>query len=107
MRALTHTIRDAGPRAVIAVDEEGGDVTRLHARDGSPVLGAAALGAADDLGLTRVTGHAIGAELAALGITLVLGPVADVNSNAGQPRHRHPQLRLRPGTGRARTPRPG
>ncbi len=28
VRALTHTIRDAGPRAVIAIDEEGGDVTR-------------------------------------------------------------------------------
>ena len=49
LRALTHTIRDAGPRAVIAIDEEGGDVTRVHARHGSPVLGAAALGAADDL----------------------------------------------------------
>ncbi len=50
---------------MIAIDEEGGDVTRLHARHGSPVLGAAALGAADDLALTRETGHAIGAELAA------------------------------------------
>ena len=85
VRALTHTIRDAGPRAVIAVDEEGGDVTRLHARDGSPVLGAAALGAADDVGLSRLAGHAVGAELASLGISLVLGPVADVNSTPDNP----------------------
>jgi len=85
LRALTHTIRDAGPRAVIAIDEEGGDVTRVHARQGSPVLGAAALGAVDDLSLTRETGNAIGAELAGLGITLALGPVADVNTNPANP----------------------
>ena len=60
MRALTHTVRDAGPRAVIAIDEEAGDVTRLHARR-SPVPGAAALGAVDDVDLTGVAARAIGA----------------------------------------------
>ena len=39
----------------------------------------------DDLELTRAVGRAIGAELAALGITLDLGPVADVNSNPDNP----------------------
>ncbi|GAA4749931.1 glycoside hydrolase family 3 protein [Nocardioides endophyticus] len=82
---LSAAIRAANPRAVIAVDEEGGDVTRLHALDGSPVLGPAALGAAGDLGLTRDTARAIGAELAAAGINLDLGPVADVNSNPDNP----------------------
>ncbi|WP_205472852.1 glycoside hydrolase family 3 protein [Nocardioides sp. SYSU D00038] len=75
----------AGARVVVAVDEEGGDVTRLHATGLSPVLGAAALGAADDLGLTRHTGRAVAAELAAVGVTLDLGPVADVNSRAENP----------------------
>jgi beta-N-acetylhexosaminidase len=83
--ALSAAIRAANPRAVIAVDEEGGDVTRLHALDGSPVLGAAALGAADDLALTRDTGRAIGTEMAAAGINLDFGPVADVNSNPDNP----------------------
>jgi beta-N-acetylhexosaminidase len=82
---LTAAIRSVAPDAVIAVDEEGGDVTRLHALSGSPVLGPAALGAADDLALTRATGHAIGSELAAVGIDLDLGPVADVNTNADNP----------------------
>ena len=82
---LTAAIRAVSPRAVIAVDEEGGDVTRLHALTGSPVLGAAALGAADDLDLTRETGRAIGTELAAAGINLDLGPVADVNTNPDNP----------------------
>ena len=57
---LTASIRAIAPDAVIAVDEEGGDVTRLHALTGSPVLGPAALGAVDDLTLTRETGRAIG-----------------------------------------------
>jgi len=83
--ALSAAIKVANPRAVIAVDEEGGDVTRLHALDGSPVLGPAALGAADDLALTRDTGRAIGAEMAAVGINLDFGPVADVNSNPDNP----------------------
>jgi beta-N-acetylhexosaminidase len=83
--AYTAQVRSVSPGAVIAVDEEGGDVTRLHVPDGSPVLGPLALGAADDLTLTRAVGRAIGLELAAVGITLDLGPVADVNSNADNP----------------------
>lgn len=72
---------------VVAIDEEGGDVTRLHAHDpsGSPVLGAAGLGAVDDLGLTWSCGAAVGAELRALDIDLCLGPVADINSDAANP----------------------
>ncbi|ABL83983.1 MULTISPECIES: glycoside hydrolase family 3 N-terminal domain-containing protein [unclassified Nocardioides] len=82
---LTSAIHAAAPYAVVAVDEEGGDVTRLHALDRSPVLGPAALGAAGDLALTRETGAAIGTELAAAGIDLDLGPVADVNSDPDNP----------------------
>jgi len=83
--AYTATVRGASPYAVVAVDEEGGDVTRLHVPDGSPVLGPLALGAAGDPELTRAVGRSIGLELAALGITLDLGPVADVNSNPDNP----------------------
>ena len=83
--AYTASVSSVSPGAVIAVDEEGGDVTRLHVPDGSPVLGPLALGAAADLDLTRAVGRAIGRELAAVGITLDLGPVADVNSNAANP----------------------
>ena len=82
---LTAAVHQTSPRAVVAIDEEGGDVTRLHARSGSPVLGPAALGAADDLELTRDTGRLVGAELAAAGVDLDLAPVADVNSNPDNP----------------------
>ena len=83
--ALSDAIRAANPHAVIAVDEEGGDVSRLHTREPSPVLGAAALGAVDDVGLTETVGGWIGAELAGAGIDLDLGPVADVNSDPRNP----------------------
>ena len=83
--ALSATITRANPHAVIAVDEEGGDVSRLHTREPSPVLGAAALGAADDLDLTEAVGGWVGTELAAVGITLDLAPDADVNSDPDNP----------------------
>jgi beta-N-acetylhexosaminidase len=83
--AYTASVRAVSPGAVVAVDEEGGDVTRLHVPDGSPVLGPLALGAADDLELTLAVGRAIGLELASVGITMDLGPIADVNSNPDNP----------------------
>lgn len=89
VRSLTDEIRSAaalgGRVPVITIDEEGGDVTRLEALTGSSVLGAAALGAADDLALTEETGRAVGARLARAGINLDLAPVADVNSNPDNP----------------------
>ena len=85
VRTLTDAVRAAGPQVVIATDEEGGDVTRLHARTGSPVVGAAALGAVDDPALTRAVGGAVATDLVAAGIDLDLGPIADVNSNPDNP----------------------
>jgi len=78
-------VRSVSPRAVIAVDEEGGDVTRLHATGLSPVPGAAVLGAVDDVVLTRDVARTIGTALVAAGVNLDLGPVADVNTNADNP----------------------
>ena len=82
---LSAAITDANPHAVIAVDEEGGDVSRLHTREPSPVLGPAALGAVDDVALTEDVGRWVGTELAAVGVTLDLAPDADVNSNPHNP----------------------
>jgi beta-N-acetylhexosaminidase len=74
-----------GADPVIAIDEEGGDVTRVAYADGSPYPGNAALGAVDDVALTRSVYHAIGADLAALGINLDLAPCADVLGSADSP----------------------
>ncbi|MFC7405163.1 beta-N-acetylhexosaminidase [Georgenia alba] len=82
---LCSELREIGDDVVLAVDEEGGDVTRLHARDGSPTPGNLALGALDDVALTRSTARSIGAELRATGITLDLAPAVDVTTRAENP----------------------
>jgi beta-N-acetylhexosaminidase len=84
--ALTAALRSATHlEPVIAIDEEGGDVTRVAYADGSPYPGNAALGAVDDVAVTRSVYHAIGADLAALGINLDLAPCADVLGSADSP----------------------
>jgi len=82
---LTSAIRDARPESLIAIDEEGGDVTRLEAAGGSSYPGNLALGRADDVSLTRTIAGLIGRDLVAAGINLDLAPVADVNSNPDNP----------------------
>lgn len=83
--ASTAALRAVRPDVLIAIDEEGGDVTRLAHATGSPYLGNAALGAVNDVGLTRRVYQAIGAELAALGINVNLAPTVDVNSADDNP----------------------
>ena len=46
---LVAGLRQANPDVVVAVDAEGGDVTRFDRATGSDVPGPAALGAVDDL----------------------------------------------------------
>jgi beta-N-acetylhexosaminidase len=82
--ALSAQIHAAGS-VVIAVDEEGGVVTRLHVRDGSPHVGAAVLGRADDLGLTRAVARGIARDVRAAGVDLALAPVVDINSDPANP----------------------
>lgn len=85
VRALTGAIHRANPAAIVATDEEGGEVTRLHHRTGSPHPSMAWLGRLDEESVTEQVGAGIGAELRAAGIDLNLAPVADVNSNPRNP----------------------
>jgi len=85
LRELAIAVRTANPTAIIAIDEEGGDVTRLYYDVGSPYPGAAVLGRLDDLDTTRKAGARVGRDLAAFGVNLDLAPVADVNSNPDNP----------------------
>ncbi|MGC5029397.1 glycoside hydrolase family 3 N-terminal domain-containing protein [Micromonospora sp. DT229] len=83
--ASTAALRTGRAEVLVAIDEEGGDVTRLAHATGSPYPGNAALGAIDDEGLTREIYRAIGGELAAVGVTVNLAPAVDVNSTAENP----------------------
>jgi beta-N-acetylhexosaminidase len=84
--ALTASLREAADvEPVIAIDEEGGDVTRIAYAQGSPYPGNAALGAVDDVALTRQVHWAIGTDLAGLGFNLNLAPCADVLGTTDSP----------------------
>ncbi|MFJ2606060.1 glycoside hydrolase family 3 protein [Streptomyces sp. NPDC087425] len=85
LATLTAQLRAERPDVLVAVDEEGGDVTRLEVRTGSSYPGNHALGAIDDPELTREVAHDLGRRLAACGVTLDWAPSADVNSNPGNP----------------------
>ncbi|GAA1876120.1 glycoside hydrolase family 3 N-terminal domain-containing protein [Asanoa iriomotensis] len=83
--ASTAALRAANPAVIVAIDEEGGDVTRLAHHTGSPYPGNAALGALDDVEVTRAVYRAIGAELAEVGVTVDLAPTVDVNTADDNP----------------------
>ena len=82
---LTAALREATDEPVIAIDEEGGDVTRVTYWSGSLYPGNAALGAIDDPELTRQVHRAIGTDLATLGINVDLAPCVDVLDEAENP----------------------
>ena len=85
LAALIARLRSVRDGVVIALDEEGGDVTRVEMRTGSSYPGNAALGAIDDPALTEAVAASIGAELAAHRGHLDLAPCVDVNSNPANP----------------------
>ncbi|BCL16840.1 hydrolase [Micromonospora sagamiensis] len=83
--ALTAALRAERPDVIVAIDEEGGDVTRIESGPGSSRPGNLALGAVDDPALTEEVARDLGVELAAAGVTLNYAPDADVNSNPDNP----------------------
>ncbi|WP_136708554.1 glycoside hydrolase family 3 N-terminal domain-containing protein [Agromyces sp. H66] len=85
LRTLNASLRAANPRAVVAIDEEGGDVTRLFHAVAAPYPGNALLGRIDEVALTERVARAVGAALAATGCTLAFAPDVDVNSNPDNP----------------------
>jgi beta-N-acetylhexosaminidase len=68
---------------LMAIDQEGGIVTRLQS--GTDMPGNMALGATRSEEISRNVGHAIGEELDSLGINMNLAPVLDVNNNPDNP----------------------
>ncbi|MBT2439059.1 glycoside hydrolase family 3 protein [Streptomyces sp. ISL-36] len=85
LAALTARLRAERDDVLVAIDEEGGDVTRLEVRHGSSFPGNYALGAVDDTDLTRAVARELGRRLAECGVDLNWAPSADVNSNAENP----------------------
>ncbi|MFD5419700.1 glycoside hydrolase family 3 protein [Streptomyces sp. NPDC127069] len=85
LAALTAQLRRERDEVLVAIDEEGGDVTRLEVRGGSSFPGNLALGAVDDTELTREVARELGRRLAECGVNFNWAPSADVNSNPDNP----------------------
>ena len=86
LRQLTATLRAAAPGPLlIAVDQEGGRVRRLKTQKGFADLPSAQSMGAAQPEKTRAIARQLGKELADLGISVDLAPVADVNSNPANP----------------------
>ncbi|MER5441014.1 glycoside hydrolase family 3 protein [Streptomyces sp. NPDC002790] len=85
LAALTAQLRAERGDVLVAIDEEGGDVTRLEVRTGSSFPGNHALGAVDDAALTRSVAAELGRRLAECGVNLNWAPSADVNANPDNP----------------------
>ncbi|MCZ9346509.1 glycoside hydrolase family 3 protein, partial [Streptomyces sp. TRM76130] len=83
--ALTSRVRAERDDVLVAIDEEGGDVTRLEVRTGSSFPGNNALGAVDDPDLTRAVAAELGRRLAACGVDFDWAPSADVNADPANP----------------------
>jgi beta-N-acetylhexosaminidase len=72
------------PPMFIAVDQEGGIVA--HLKDGFTTWPVPALLAATgDVNLAYQTGQAVGREMRAVGVTVNLAPVVDLNTNPANP----------------------
>lgn len=71
-------LRSYNPKVLVAIDEEGGDVTRLFVREGSRYPTPALLGQCDDEELTTRSYNSMGIILKDLGIDITYAPVADV-----------------------------
>ncbi len=89
-REIQELIRqETGHSAFIAIDQEGGIVTRLK-EDAVNVPGAMALGATGDPENAYRAGLLIGREMRALGPNFNFAPTVDVNSN-----HKNPVIGVR------------
>ncbi|MFD9907860.1 glycoside hydrolase family 3 protein [Streptomyces sp. NPDC059063] len=85
LAALTAQLRAEREDILVAIDEESGDVTRLEVRTGSSFPGNHALGAVDDVALTRGVAAELGRRLAECGVNFNWAPSADVNSDPDNP----------------------
>jgi beta-N-acetylhexosaminidase len=74
---------DERPQLFIAVDQEGGSVTRIE--QATMMIGNMALGAIDDIKYTEESARLIGKELKALGFNLDFAPDADINDEPNNP----------------------
>jgi beta-N-acetylhexosaminidase len=77
VRALTDALRSSGDRPIVAIDQEGGPVSRLR-EDVEPMPPMMAVGAADDVDAAQRAGEQTAFDLRRAGCTLDFAPVLDL-----------------------------
>jgi beta-N-acetylhexosaminidase len=85
LRDLTGALHGLREHVLLAVDEEGGDVSRLEAHGGTSVPGNHALGRIDAPERTRQAARQIGLSLVEAGIDWDLAPAVDTAVNPLSP----------------------
>ena len=87
LTALTAELRAAAPgrQIIVAVDQEGGVVTRLSPKHGFPAVASEAEIGAGTIDAARTWATTIATTLAGVGINLNFAPVVDLNVNPDSP----------------------
>ncbi len=87
LKALTDEVQAAGGgrQVIVAVDQEGGAVTRLSPTHGFPAVASEAEIGAGTLNVAEAWAAGIASTLAGVGINLNLAPVVDLNVNPESP----------------------
>jgi beta-N-acetylhexosaminidase len=78
-------VQTGAPPLLIAIDQEGGLVTRMMAQAGFTQFPAPAIMGAAGAQVSQQMGIAVAEELAAVGVNMNLAPVADLETNRDNP----------------------
>lgn len=82
-KQLISDLKEAYPKLMVGIDQEGGIVTRVTGA--TNFSGSMSIGATDSLENAYLVGKQIGMELNALGVDINFSPIADVNNNPNNP----------------------
>lgn len=86
--ALVRTLRQHAPggRLIVAIDQEGGKISRLNPGDGFPAVASQArIGAINRAATTRAWARDLVRPLTEVGVTLNFAPVVDLDVNPSSP----------------------
>jgi beta-N-acetylhexosaminidase len=86
VKSLIQNLKQANPRLIVSVDQEGGVISRLNPSNGFPAFQSEAeIGAANSPEVTRQWARNMAQTLASVGFTFNFAPVVDLNVNPTSP----------------------
>jgi beta-N-acetylhexosaminidase len=86
VKSLIQTLKQAAPRLIVSVDQEGGAISRLNPSNGFPAFKSEAeIGAANSPDQTRAWAREMAQTLASVGFNFNFAPVVDLNVNPDNP----------------------